>query len=1378
MVTGTFGTTLYPWPIVGIHAALLPDGDILTYGADTMGMQGSNKQYDIYDPSTGVHQVWADSLITNEFCSNEALDPTTGHMIIVGGDASVYGFTNDGVPDVNTLDWTTGTLSVSPTGHMQEARWYPTLVYVGNGHFLVSGGWTGAGPDPGAAPDPSAQAATIPELYTPGVGWQQLTGAQDPNQNVNAANEDQRWYFPRIFLSSNGGIFGWDNTSPDQQGQLFQITTAGNGSINYIGQTAFDAPYDLPAAMYSPDHILVLDPQGNAWIVDISGPTPTFTEMPGIIGQNRSWSNLVVLADGTVLLSGGDNIRFQDLGSATNTAMIWNPDTGQWTQDATANIARLYHSNTLLLPDGQVLSVGGGDPGPLTNLNNEIYTPAYLLNPDGSLRTDRPVITNAPKTLEQGNTFTISLDNASVINKLELIKYGDATHSFDAESDAIKLPFTQLDKHTLQITLPANTNLLTDGYWLLFADNNNGTPSVAATIKIGGSMIDVASPQLGTTMWIDGDARHLGENPLPANGFTLTGDYVNQVGAIMGEQKIDLTKNFDLKFSVLLGNTPNPADGMAFVLHNDELGKNAIGSAGGGLGAVGIHNGVGISFDSLPNDHTLFFETDNSKALSAGNAVTLSDGNFHAVDVSWNAATQTLSYTIDGQQESTLTGDLVDTYFGGSSQVWFGFTAATGGLSALHQVELTSFTGTYVTPLPAGVPNDGSIFDVSQIGASATVNGSASFLAQDGTFTNVFTLTPNAANQAGSAMLNNKVDLSHAFNMAFEVSFGPQQYADGMAFVLQNDPLGAKALGQGGAGKGAVGIQNGLAIEIDTLGSTAGIDTDTGMPMATGNAYTHMTSTATGQSVTGLADITGINDGGWHQVGVSWDPATDTLNYWIDGRLDGTYTGDILDQYLGGLTSAYVGFTGGTGAATDLQQVRVADVDAHFLNTLAYPEIQDASAAFNTIVANGSSAIDAANHAVVLTQNVQNQAGSAMLNQQIDLSHSFQISFDLLFGNNAADGVAFLLQNDPRGLQAIGAAGAGYGATGIQNGLGIAFDTLQHANDMAADHTDFFNTATGALISDELQIGTGNVKDGTWHNVIVNWNAASETLTYWFDGTQEGTLQQDIAGTYLGGSQYAYVGFSGGTGADSNLQEVRLENITAQYAAQTQQAIALDGTAVLNGSATYDAVNHNFILTPDAGSQAGSAILSRPIDLTHNFQATFDVYLGSNAQGADGIAFFLENDPQGTAALGGAAGNYGAVGIKNGLGIAFDTYQNAGEIAADHTDFFNTADGTVIGNQVPLGNGNIKDGNWHNVVVDWNAATDTLTETFDGQVVGNLASNIVATYLGGSQFADLGFSGGTGGFSNLQEVRLDDLTAQFAPQTTPRWSRSMVPGLC
>src|SRR5262249_28521870 len=162
----------------------------------------------------------------------------------------------------------------------------------------------------------------------------------------------------------------------------------------------------------------------------------------------------------------------------------FNPVTNQWTTDTTdAAIGRFYHSNALLLPDATVLVTGGGAPGPLTNLNSEIYTPAYLLNDDGSLRTDRPVITSAPAMLQQGQTFTITVDDANAIQAVELIKFGNSTHSYNAEQRAFSLIFSHIDAHTLQVTIPPNANSVTDGYWMLFANNGNGTPSVAATIK-------------------------------------------------------------------------------------------------------------------------------------------------------------------------------------------------------------------------------------------------------------------------------------------------------------------------------------------------------------------------------------------------------------------------------------------------------------------------------------------------------------------------------------------------------------------------------------------------------------------------------------------------------------------------------------------------------------------------------------------------------------------------------------------------------------------------------------------------------------------------------------------------------------------------------
>ena len=159
-----------------------------------------------------------------------------------------------------------------------------------------------------------------------------------------------------------------------------------------------------------------------------------------------------------------------------------------------------------------------------------------------------------------------------MIQKLELIKFGNATHSFDAEQRMFSLAFTHVDAHTLQVTIPANANMITDGYWMLFADNQNGTPSVAATIKIGQVGVDTSAPNIvGTNLMLNGKASHI----YGSNVYTLTTDIGGQNGSVMSDKRIDLTHDFDLSFALLMGNKANPGDGMAFVLHNDPSGDNA-----------------------------------------------------------------------------------------------------------------------------------------------------------------------------------------------------------------------------------------------------------------------------------------------------------------------------------------------------------------------------------------------------------------------------------------------------------------------------------------------------------------------------------------------------------------------------------------------------------------------------------------------------------------------------------------------------------------------------------------------------------------------------------------------------------------------------------
>ena len=1150
MNSGSWSAVM-PWPIIGIHAALLPDGRVLTFGSDERGEQGLHKIYDIWDPKTGLHLTTTDAIATDEFCSAEILDPITGNMIITGGDGRPLGNINKGVPDVNTFDYRSGALTTSATGHLNFPRWYGSLISLGGGRLLEIGG----------AGDKGGGSGT-PEVYTPGAGWTALPAAY-------SADIAAHHPYPRVWMSSNGTIFGF---SAGNAGTVFTINTTGRGSVTNLGHTPFESVFDDPAAMFAQDKILTIDKNGNAWIMDISGATPTFTQA-GNVGSNRAWSNLTDLADGTVLLTGGSNglgpSGVGNVATETNNAEIWNPATNQWTNDSSAAIGRFYHSNTLLLPDGTVLSTGGGAPGPLTNLNAEIYTPGYLLNADGSLRTDRPVIASAPTMLQQGQTFTITLDNADVIQKLELIKFGNGTHSFDGEQRAFSLAFTHVDANTLQVTIPANANTVTDGYWLLFADNTNGTPSVAATIKIGQVGVDTSVPNIGTNLMLNGTASHT----YGSNAFTLTTDNLWQAGSVMSDKRIDLTHDFDLSFDVLMGNKANAADGMAFVLHNDPLGNSALGRSGDGLGAAGLLNGLAIQFDTWKNanqgditaNHTDFVTTDPRAATYRLNGQValnnLTDGNWHNVHVYWDAATHTLTYTFDGKQVGQLSQDLANAYFGGSNYVYFGFTGSTSGTSDLHQIQFNSLNATFEVGPPPGTAHahDGSIFDVATIDQHVTVNGSASFEPSS----NAFTLTPNAQGQAGSVAFNDKVDLTHDFNMAFDIYFGPKQAADGMAFVLHNDPNGATAIGGAGGSLGAMGLQNGLAIEFDTQQNGAPFNDP---------AYNHTdiinTAAGPGGDLTPATNLGNIVDGGWHQVGVTWDSQAHTLRYWVDGKLGGTLTGDIASQYLGGQTTAYVAFTGATGGATatDVQQVRVAAVDAYFAGSSnGYANVQDPITLSNNALINGSAIYDSAHHTFVLTPDVAGKAGSAMLNQRIDLSYDFQASFDVYLGNNAngADGLAFVLQNDPLGAKAIGGGGGNYGALGIKNGLGVAFDTWRnaHLGDMAGDHTDFFNTGAPlatSRISGQLPIGNGNVKDGQWHNVLVSWNATDHTLTYWFDGKQAGSLNQDIVAKYEGGSQFAYLGFTAGTGGAHNLQEVHLNSLTGTFTAKGNNIYVVD----------------------------------------------------------------------------------------------------------------------------------------------------------------------------------------------------------------------------
>ena len=478
---------LFNWPLIGIHAVLTPDNRVLTFGTDRQGNQGGQMYYDVWNPATKGHNTLNNVTHVDMFCSAAVVIPGTGKIMIAGGDARTEGDVNFGVTSVLEYDYRNKSLVNSPDGELNFPRWYPTAVTLANGTILILGG-------KGGEEHGGMGASPYPELYTPGVGWKTLEGAADPALQNN-------WYYPRAWLKSDGDVILYGSNGSKGKG-VYSLDPTGDGDIRQIGTLPFSVKPSLPAIMFERDKVLAVTGDGVLREIDFSGASPTYANV-GNLGQTRHWSNMTVLADGKVMISGGSSIA-NKLTGVTNQVVTWDPDTHQLTTGDVAAKARLYHSTTIMLPDATVLSLGGGAPGPLKNLNGETYKPGYLFKEAGGL-APRPVITDAPQSIAPQGTFQIKVDDPSDIDRLTFVKNGAVTHSLNMDTRFVELPFTVGANNTLTVDHPDNANWLAPGSWMLFVIDDAGVPSVAKTIKVqtGGQTMVAAAQGFAT---LSGDA--------------------------------------------------------------------------------------------------------------------------------------------------------------------------------------------------------------------------------------------------------------------------------------------------------------------------------------------------------------------------------------------------------------------------------------------------------------------------------------------------------------------------------------------------------------------------------------------------------------------------------------------------------------------------------------------------------------------------------------------------------------------------------------------------------------------------------------------------------------------------------------------------------
>ena len=275
--------------------------------------------------------------------------------------------------------------------------------------------------------------------------------------------------YPRMYLMPNGRVL---LAGPQATSSYFDPAT--NRWSTVASMIYGKRSHGATALLSGSQQVLAAgggSPTRTAEILDLSQATPRWRST-GSLNFARMLANTVVLPDGQVLIVGG-GAAFKYSGPV-KAPELYNPSTQTWTAMAPQQASRMYHATALLLPDGRVLSAGQ-DSGGLARYG-EIFSPPYLF------RGSRPTI-SSPATVTRGGQLQVTSPDATSITRLVLIRSGSNTHEIDTDQRSVPLSFTVAGS-TITAQVPANANQLPLGYYMLFAVNSSGVPCVAPWVRV------------------------------------------------------------------------------------------------------------------------------------------------------------------------------------------------------------------------------------------------------------------------------------------------------------------------------------------------------------------------------------------------------------------------------------------------------------------------------------------------------------------------------------------------------------------------------------------------------------------------------------------------------------------------------------------------------------------------------------------------------------------------------------------------------------------------------------------------------------------------------------------------------------------------------
>lgn len=443
----------------------------------------------LYDPDTGA--MTEVDTPADLFCAGH-VQLADGRVLVLGGTAEYddpqglegyKGLRDSYVFDPETLEYT-------QLNDMNAGHWYPSATLLGNGDVLALGGL-----------DEKSEGTVTLEYFSD--RQQRWLGLDETHQTW-----DFWGLYPSMILLQDGRLFYsgshvFGDGLPGTGASLYDYAT---GTITDVPGLRRKDERDQSMSVLLPpaqDQRVAIFGGGNVNtnpdahrltdLVDLSVPEPAY--VPGADlpqghhedgtaqtgEQGKMYLSTVILPDGTVLETGGG---LHNRADAIHETSIYHPATDTFTQVAPDPEPRGYHSGSLLLPDGRVLSYGNnpGDGSYDTTLS--LYSPPYLS------AGPRPEITGLAATeWTYGTEQRVTVDSEHPISGAALIRPEAVTHSSDPNQRYVDLPLTVDPENpdTLAVHLTGNPNLAPPGWYMLFLTDSEGVPSVARWVHLQGA---------------------------------------------------------------------------------------------------------------------------------------------------------------------------------------------------------------------------------------------------------------------------------------------------------------------------------------------------------------------------------------------------------------------------------------------------------------------------------------------------------------------------------------------------------------------------------------------------------------------------------------------------------------------------------------------------------------------------------------------------------------------------------------------------------------------------------------------------------------------------------------------------------------------------